>query len=39
LARDDRQLVDASYSLERVEAFDLFPNTPHVESVATFRVC
>ena len=38
LARDARQLVDASYSLERVEAFDLFPNTPHVESVATFRV-
>ena len=37
LARDARQLVDASYSLERVEAFDLFPNTPHVESVATFR--
>ncbi len=38
LARDARQLVDASYSLERVEAFDLFPNTPHVESVATFRL-
>ena len=38
LARDARQLVDASYSLERVDAFDLFPNTPHVESVATFRM-
>ena len=37
LARDARQLVDAGYSLERVEAFDLFPNTPHVETVATFR--
>ena len=38
LARDARLLVDASYSLERVDAFDLFPNTPHVESVATFRM-
>ena len=38
LARDARQLIDASYSLERVDAFDLFPNTPHVESVATFRL-
>lgn len=38
LARDARRLVDAGYSLERVEAFDLFPNTPHVESVATLRV-
>ena len=38
LARDARLLVDAGYALEHVEAFDLFPNTPHVESVATFRI-
>ncbi|MGB7220510.1 MAG: TRAM domain-containing protein [Vicinamibacterales bacterium] len=36
LARDARRLVDASYSLARVDAFDLFPNTPHVETVAVF---
>ncbi len=37
LARDARKLVDAGYTLEAVAGFDLFPNTPHVESVATFR--
>ena len=37
LARDARHLVDAGYLIEGVEGFDLFPNTPHVESVATFR--
>lgn len=37
LARDARKLVDAGYVLEKVVGFDLFPNTPHVESVATFR--
>jgi 23S rRNA (uracil1939-C5)-methyltransferase len=36
LARDARKLLDAGYSLSRIEAFDLFPNTPHVESVAVF---
>ena len=36
LARDARRLLDAGYSLSRIEAFDLFPNTPHVESVAVF---
>jgi 23S rRNA (uracil1939-C5)-methyltransferase len=36
LARDARKLMDAGYSLSRIEAFDLFPNTPHVESVAVF---
>jgi tRNA/tmRNA/rRNA uracil-C5-methylase (TrmA/RlmC/RlmD family) len=35
LARDSRKLVDAGYRIERVVAFDLFPNTPHVESVVT----
>jgi 23S rRNA (uracil1939-C5)-methyltransferase len=33
LARDVRRLVDAGYGLEHVEAFDLFPNTAHVETV------
>lgn len=33
LARDVRRLVDAGYRVERVDAFDLFPNTPHVETV------
>ena len=37
LARDARRFVDAGYTLDRLVGFDLFPNTPHVESVATFR--
>jgi 23S rRNA (uracil1939-C5)-methyltransferase len=37
LSRDAKRLVEAGYRLERVVGFDLFPNTPHVESVATFR--
>jgi len=36
LARDARRLVDASYRLHHVEAFDLFPNTAHVETLAVF---
>lgn len=36
LARDARALCASGYHLERVVGFDLFPNTPHVESVATF---
>ncbi len=32
LSRDSRRLVDAGYAIERLDAFDLFPNTPHVES-------
>ena len=35
-ARDARRLVDAGYVLRTLDAFDLFPNTPHVESVAVF---
>jgi 23S rRNA (uracil1939-C5)-methyltransferase len=37
LARDARQLVAAGYQLASVDAFDLFPNTPHVEVVVTFQ--
>jgi 23S rRNA (uracil1939-C5)-methyltransferase len=36
LARDSRGLVNAGYTIERADAFDLFPNTPHVETVAVF---
>jgi 23S rRNA (uracil1939-C5)-methyltransferase len=40
LARDSRRLLDAGHALRRVDAFDLFPNTPHVETVVTyFRTC
>jgi len=38
LARDARRLVDAGYSFSRLDAFDLFPNTPHVETVAVFAL-
>lgn len=37
LARDARRLFDAGYALASVQAFDLFPNTPHVETLAMFR--
>ena len=36
LARDARRLLDAGYRLDSLRAFDLFPNTPHVESLAVF---
>ena len=36
LARDTRTLLDAGYDLGSLTGFDLFPNTAHVESVATF---
>ena len=37
LARDARRLVDSGYTLTTGRAFDLFPNTPHVETVMVFR--
>lgn len=37
LARDARTLVDRGYRIAGVTAFDLFPNTPHVETVAVFE--
>ena len=36
LARDARGLVEAEYTLTRIDAFDMFPNTPHIEVVAVF---
>jgi 23S rRNA (uracil1939-C5)-methyltransferase len=34
LARDSRTLADRGYRLTSLEAFDMFPNTAHVESIA-----
>ena len=31
------KLVDKGDTLTRVDGFDLFPNTPHVETVAVFQ--
>lgn len=36
LARDARVIVDSGYRLSHARAFDLFPNTAHVESLVTF---
>jgi 23S rRNA (uracil1939-C5)-methyltransferase len=38
LARDSRRLVDSGYAIDRADAFDLFPNTPHVETVVGFAL-
>lgn len=38
LARDLARLRDAGYQLSHVEAFDLFPHTPHVECVAALEL-
>ena len=37
LARDTRRLIDAGHRLVHLEAFDLFPNTAHVETIAVFE--
>jgi 23S rRNA (uracil1939-C5)-methyltransferase len=36
-ARDARLLVDGGYRMVAVRAFDLFPNTAHVETLAIFQ--
>ena len=37
LARDARRLADAGYAITEIDALDLFPNTPHVETVVVFE--
>jgi 23S rRNA (uracil1939-C5)-methyltransferase len=37
LARDARRIVDDGYRIAQADAFDLFPNTPHVETVVVFE--
>jgi len=37
LARDARRLVASGFVLADITAFDLFPNTPHVETIAVFQ--
>jgi 23S rRNA (uracil1939-C5)-methyltransferase len=37
LARDARRIIDSGYTLAHVDAFDLFPNTPHIETVVVFQ--
>jgi 23S rRNA (uracil1939-C5)-methyltransferase len=36
LARDARALLDAGYRIDSARAFDMFPNTAHVETVIAF---
>ena len=36
MARDARRLLDGGYRLDSLRGFDLFPNTPHVESLGVF---
>lgn len=35
-ARDARRFVDAGYRASPIEVFDMFPNTPHVETLVRF---
>ncbi len=39
LSRDLRRMIEAGYRLDHLEAFDLFPNTAHVESLAVLSIC
>jgi 23S rRNA (uracil1939-C5)-methyltransferase len=34
LARDVRRFAEVGYRLDHIEAFDMFPNTAHVETLA-----
>ena len=35
-ARDARVLLDAGYAINSMRAFDMFPNTAHIEMVTSF---
>jgi 23S rRNA (uracil1939-C5)-methyltransferase len=37
LARDLHRLIESGYTLQHLEAFDLFPNTAHIESLAVLQ--
>lgn len=37
MARDARRLLDGGYRLLSLSGFDLFPNTPHVETAGVFE--
>jgi len=36
-ARDLRALVDAGHRIDQIQVFDMFPNTPHVETVVSLQ--
>ena len=36
-SRDVRRFREAGYTVEEIEAFDMFPNTAHIELLATLR--
>ena len=36
LARDARRLTSGGYRLSALDVFDLFPATPHVETLGVF---
>ncbi len=38
MARDARRLLDAGYRIESLRGIDLFPNTPHVETLGIFEI-
>jgi len=38
LARDTRALIGAGYQLKELLGFDLFPNTAHIETIATVTI-
>jgi 23S rRNA (uracil1939-C5)-methyltransferase len=37
LARDVKRFVEAAYALDHIESFDLFPNTPHIETLVVLN--
>jgi len=36
-ARDLRALAESGYQLDQVRVFDMFPNTPHIETVVALE--